>query len=215
MWAESYDVLGLIAQVLRPVSESGPNPFLAIRLIMYFGLIIACAYTDLTEGKVYNWVTLPAIPLALIARYGERMSFYDVKVGFMAAVFCFFIFFVIWAIGALSNRPLMGGGDVKLMTAIGALTSFPFCVNVIAYTSLVAAIMAIWVLFSHGEVWAGMVGSFRRLFWPSHPSEVSPAERRATSRTISFCTAICVGGMLAMYYHAGELMPHAGLPMPM
>lgn len=180
------------------------DPVAAVRLFLFFALLIACMYTDLTNGKVYNTVTLPAIAVGLFLHLLEaRGDLAPVGRALVSSLFCFLIFFFIWAIGALSGKPLMGGGDVKLMAAIGAFVPFPFALWVMWYSIVVAGVMAVWVLFRHGEVWAGFVGSFRRMVWPSHPSEVSPAEKRATSRTISFCTAICVGGMLTFLFHSG------------
>jgi Flp pilus assembly protein protease CpaA len=200
------------AEAVNMVAEGMQIEFtvwLILRILLYFALLIGCMYTDLKEGKVYNAVTLPAIAIALMLRLlegdftnGFAAGLGPFKVGFISALFMFIGFFFIWAIGALSGKPLMGGGDVKLMTAIGALTNVQYCVQyVVVYSFGAAAVMALWVLFRHGEIWAGMVGSFRRVVWPSHPSEVSPTERRATGRTVSFCTAICVGGMLAFLWH--------------
>lgn len=180
------------------------DPVAAVRLLLFFGLLIGCMYTDLTNGKVYNVVTLPTIGVGLLLHLLQgRGDLAPLGAALLSSLFCFLIFFFIWAIGALSGKPLMGGGDVKLMAAIGALVPFPFAMWVMWYAIVVAGVMAVWVLFRHGEVWAGLVGSFRRLVWPSHPSEVSAAEKRATSRTISFCTAICVGGMLTFLFHSG------------
>jgi prepilin peptidase CpaA len=162
-----------------------------------------CAYTDLTHGRVLNAITLPMIPLALFIRLidpavGGLEFMYE---GLVGAAVCFIVFFIIWVIGTLSGKPLMGGGDVKLMAAVGALMGPYFAGWVLMYSVIIGALMSFWVLFKHGEIWAGMVGSFRRLIWPSHPSEVSDVERRATSRTISFCTAIAVGGMMTLLFY--------------
>lgn len=173
-----------------------------LRLILFSALLIACMYTDMTQGKVFNSITLPMIPLALLIRLVDQAGGWDFMYqGIVGATVCFVIFFIIWVIGALSAKPLMGGGDVKLMTAVGALMGPQFAGMVIAYSIIIGAIMSIYVLFRHGEVWAGIVGSFRRLIWPSHPNEVSEVEKRATGRTISFCTAICAAGLLTLVWH--------------
>jgi Flp pilus assembly protein protease CpaA len=184
------------------------NPFAILRLLVYFALLIGCMYTDLISGKVYNSITLSAVGLALLIRVfegnfqqGLAEGLQPLRLGVSGAILWFIVFFFVWAIGALSGKPLMGGGDVKLMGAIGALSNAVFGWYVAIYSFTIAAVMALWVLFRHGELWAGLVGSFRRAVWPSHPSEVSRVEQRATGRTISFCTAICIGGMLAFWWH--------------
>ena len=185
------------------------DPMALFRLLFFFFLIISAMYTDLTQGKVYNALTLPMIPGALLIRLVEGGWNFMIA-GLVASAVCFGIFFMIWVIGALSGKPLMGGGDVKLMAAVGALTGIHFAGWVLAYSVIVGGVMSIWVLFKHGEVWAGMVGSFRRMVWPSHPSEVSDVERRATSRTISYSTAICVGGMIAFLVRWGAFQHAVG-----
>jgi len=194
--------------IMTPEMQAQMHLLFYVRLGLFAFLAIACAYTDMSRGKVYNSITLPMIPLALLVRFmdpalGPMASGHSlfVQQGLVGAAMCFIVFFVIWVIGALSGKPLMGGGDVKLMTAIGALMGPQFSAWVIFYSVMVGFVMSIYVLFTHGEVWAGLVGAFRRLVWPSHPAEVSEVERRATSRTISFCTAICVGGLLTLFWH--------------
>jgi prepilin peptidase CpaA len=192
-------LFSILAQLPDPLAAPEPvNQIALLRVLCFLALLIACMYTDLTSGKVYNVITLPAIPLALLLHWIQaRGDLGPVGGALLSSFYCFLILFIVWAAGATIGKPFLGGGDVKLMAAIGALMPFKFAMLVLYYSLFVAGAMALWVLFRHGEVWAATVGTFRRLVWPTHPSEVSAAEKRATSRTISFCTAICVGGMIA------------------
>lgn len=199
----------IIAQQADALAVQQPiNQMLLLRILCYFALLIACMYTDLQSGKVYNYITLPAIPIALLLHWIEaRGALPPVGGALLSSFYCFLLLFIVWAMGATIGKPFLGGGDVKLMAAIGAFVPFKFAMIVLWYSLVVAGVMALWVLFRHGEVWAATVGTFRRLVWPTHPSEVSAAEKRATSRTISFCTAICIGGMLAFLFEHPMLIP--------
>jgi prepilin peptidase CpaA len=92
---------------------------------------------DIKKGKIYNWITLPAIVLGLglsVILYkwgGLKSSAIGLGVGFGA----FLIIYLF--LGGL------GGGDVKLMGAIGAISGYPFILGVMFYSILVGAIMAI------------------------------------------------------------------------
>lgn len=75
---------------------------------------VVCAITDLWKGKIYNAVTYPAMAIGVVlalAQHGAPGIFYALG-GFAVG---FFPAFVLFALGG------MGGGDVKLLGAIGAI----------------------------------------------------------------------------------------------
>ena len=89
--------------------EIGPLP--AITLIV---LALACTFTDLWKGKIYNAVTYTAmiagvvLQIALHGAGGIPLALGGFAVGFFPT-------FLLFALGG------MGGGDVKLLGAIGVL----------------------------------------------------------------------------------------------
>ena len=102
-------------------------------------LLALCLYTDIRWKKIPNWATLPAVALGLglngIAGgwVGLRDSAIGLGVGFGAL-------FLLFALG------WMGGGDVKLMAAIGALMGFPFVLSALVYSVLVGGFIGLAVL---------------------------------------------------------------------
>ncbi len=87
------------------------GPWPAVSLLV---LAIACAITDLWKGRIYNAITYPAIALGFVlgvALHGMP-GLWSALTGFAVG---FFPAFVLFALGG------MGGGDVKLLGAVGAL----------------------------------------------------------------------------------------------
>lgn len=91
--------------------------------------------TDLKMRKVPNWLTLPlmALGLFLAALYGGWS-------GFLISLAC--------AVGALGLFSLpfglgwLGGGDVKLLSALGALFGWPGLLWLTLYSALAGGVLA-------------------------------------------------------------------------
>ncbi|MCC6547789.1 prepilin peptidase [Candidatus Sumerlaeota bacterium] len=92
--------------------ELGP-----IVLLLIVPVII---YTEIKDGKIYNWLTLPALALGLFLGLLQGFGPFLISLKYaLIAGGCFMIPYLItgWSRG----RPSVGGGDVKLAAAIGAL----------------------------------------------------------------------------------------------
>jgi len=85
-------------------------------------LLVAAAVCDLKCGKVFNWLTYPAIVvgLALAALRGAVAgdAWDGLTDGLIGFGFGFGVLMVAYLVGG------MGGGDVKLMGAVGALVGW-------------------------------------------------------------------------------------------
>ncbi len=98
-------------------------------------------YTDLKYGKIYNFITFPSIAAGLIFNAiinpaGMTAGLLDSLAG-LAGTFIFFILPYIF--GAL------GGGDVKLTMAIGALKGYYFTACAILFIGLVSFALSLFV----------------------------------------------------------------------
>lgn len=128
-------------------------------LLALFLLLTITVYTELHKGKIYNWLTLPAILLGLflglleggVPLLLERLWAMLIGAGIL------FIPYLISGIGR--GKTVIGGGDVKLMGAIGALTGIRFTLWSMYYGVLIGAglgfvIIMWWVLRKRKEsIW--------------------------------------------------------------
>ncbi len=132
-------------------------------VILLFVTLIVAAVTDLMHRKVYDWLTYPAIVLGLTLGYAAG-DFGAVAIGpgghglldnLAGLALAFTVFFIVyWGRG-------VGGGDVKLMAAVGAIMGLHFVVGAMFWSALVGAIMAMWVLVMKGKLWWGLRRSAR------------------------------------------------------
>lgn len=129
--------------------------------VLLVGVALSCGITDLLKRKIYDWVTYPAIALGLILRligYGFGGVFdQGLLSALFGAVFCLLVFgiFYLWGKG-------FGGGDVKLMTAIGALGGFVHSLTCAMATAIIGAVLALVLLFVSPRGRASMKRLFRR-----------------------------------------------------
>src|SRR5689334_19313325 len=108
------------------------GPWPAVSLLV---LAVACAVTDLWKGRIYNAVTYPAIVLGFvlaIVLHGMT-GFWSALGGFAVG---FFPAFLLFALGA------MGGGDVKLLGAVGAIAGAVAATETLILAFVIGAFLA-------------------------------------------------------------------------
>lgn len=108
-------------------------------MVLEFVLIIVATfavYTDLKYRQIYNYLTFPAIFL------GFTSSFYiNGLASLNSSLIGFFVGLAILLVPFLLNS--MGGGDLKLLAAVGALGGYPFILWAAAYMALIGGAIAI------------------------------------------------------------------------
>ena len=112
-------------------------------------LVGVSGYSDWQHRKIYNKVTVPAWLLGLViaAFGGFPESFLN---AFLASSLAFGVFYFMFAAGYI------GGGDVKLATAVGALLGFPLIVDALFWGIISGGIYACIILLRRGELWTGL-----------------------------------------------------------
>lgn len=125
----------------------------------------------------------------LISGYGSWQS------GLIAASILLVIGFVLFQFN------LMGGGDVKLMAAMGLWTGLTHAVPFVFYTTIAGGVVALAVLIVH-RTGPRMATEPKMTNAPSG----SPARRKdpdhQTSPTVPYGVAIAVGGTIAVWQAA-------------
>jgi prepilin peptidase CpaA len=147
------------------------------------------AVSDLRGGRIPNIVTYPAIMIGLsLAAAGFGPGLTASAVGLLVGGGALFVLF---AAGG------MGGGDVKLMAAVGAIKGYPFILSAMFYSifmgGVAAALLLVWqghFLDVAGDVWTLV----RRLLVPGLPTGPIPSR----GGTFPFGVAICLGTFTAL-----------------
>jgi len=103
----------------------------------------ASAWTDIRTGHIPNWLTLPALVCGIVGHFafgwylgGWRTGAWEAVIAVSGAAFCSL------APGLLFLRGAMGGGDLKLFAAIGALCQPMIGIEAEMYAFVVAAVVA-------------------------------------------------------------------------
>ena len=102
-------------------------------------LVFLAMYSDLRWRKIPNCLTLPAIALGFLLNFlgNSWNGLLFASIGFLAGVGLLMLPYILGG---------MGGGDVKLMGALGTLLGGYAILNVFLYTSLVGGVIAITVV---------------------------------------------------------------------
>lgn len=183
----------------EPVTEAEMMKWASQGLLA--AVLVAASVTELRRGKIYNWLTYPAI-LAGLAFGAVRGAveagsawdgFVNHALGFALA---FGVLFLAYLLGG------MGGGDVKLMGAVGAFLGWPAALYATFYSFLVGAALGLVLM-----VWRGQTRSVVRRLGVAvrllpvpgvRPEEAIPPG----SLQVPFGLAACIGSVWWMVENA-------------
>jgi prepilin peptidase CpaA len=170
------------------------NGTLALQNVILLLLLLICGVTDLLCKRIPNFATLPAILAGFtINTFLGDVGLRGSLIGFAFAFGLFYLFF-------LSGG--MGGGDVKLAGAIGALRGWPFIFHAVLFSTVIGGVIAISVV-----IWKGELTQTLRNLWRVFYSIINPGlkiERldQTESRSIPYGIAIILGTLWTMLaYH--------------
>lgn len=162
------------------------------------GVLVAAAFQDVRAGKVYNWLTYPAIVVGLglgaLVGGAEGYAWGGLTNHLAGFGFGFGVLFVAFVLGG------MGGGDVKLMAAVGAFLGWPGALDALFYSFLVGAAIGLVAV-----VWKGRVRDMLRRLAVAvrllpvpgvKMDEAVPSE----SLRVPFGLAVCIGTL----WHVAE-----------
>lgn len=121
------------------------------RLIVLAGMLCWATYSDLKQETIPNLLSLLGTVVGIALAIGIAENPIDGLIfslsGILAGAGPFLIFY--W-IGRALRKPLMGGGDVKLMAAIGAFVGAEGALWCIYYGMMVAGAAAVGILIFYG-----------------------------------------------------------------
>ena len=153
-------------------------------------MLAAAVVTDLRTGKVYNWLTAPsvAVGLALGAVSGGFPAITDRLLG-MAAVLAVAIL-----LARLAN---LGGGDVKLLAAVGALQGVHFAIWAMLLTGVCGGVLATVVMLRRRAVKATALNMYVAMLSNAGGLRTDLAAGSVGGR-IPYSIAIALGAALAL-----------------
>ena len=160
-------------------------------------VLVAGSYTDLRYEKIYNWITLPAVLVGLAGHAvvgglaGESQLQLGLSGSAAGLAAGFLPLMLAWLAGGI------GGGDAKLMGAVGALTGWRFALAAMMYGFAVAAVMAVVVMIARRVTRS----TLRRMWWSlvlviRARQVTDPATPK--SPKIPFGLALCIGSGIAL-----------------
>jgi len=169
--------------------------------IMLVVVVLIAAVTDLRSRRIPNLLTIPALIVALGMRAFVGGDFF--LDGLAAAGITLALALPVFALGGV------GGGDVKLLTAVGAFLGFERLWGALFVTLLVGAALAIVSVLRQGKAGEtvanlyilakGLARKESYTGWKGEEGDAPLTIRSAGVVTRPFAVAIAAGAIYAVY----------------
>jgi prepilin peptidase CpaA len=163
------------------------------------------AFTDYRSGHIPNWITVPAFAVGVIghavdgwSRGGWRLGLIEGVTALAGAVLCSIAPFLMWWKGG------MGGGDLKLFAAIGALCQPMIGIEAEMYGFVVAALVAPAQLAYRGRLFGVLKNSVALAINPLRSKDAKRAVPAEMMTWFRLGPAIFAGVLLTLVVHAYE-----------
>lgn len=162
-------------------------------------LLGVSAYTDARWGKVKNFVTGPALLLGFAAHgiFGGTQGLLLSLEGVGLAVGLFLL------LGLLGR--VMGGGDAKLLIAVGALVGPVILIWVVAYGALAGGVIALGYSLATGRLKQEVTGLLMSIAWLfTRTSKLDYSH--SDSQRIPYAIPLALGTILAIASRGGVIL---------
>ena len=160
------------------------------QFILLAVLVVAVA-TDVRTGKIKNWLTFPALAAGPVIHFlegGKHQA--ALSLAGMGAM-------ILVAALLLSFR-LMGGGDAKLLVAVGSLAGWSIVLPALLFTALAGGLMAIISLVAQRKFFA-LIRQAAGSVWLKLGLRVKCPWVMVSRTKLPYSIAIATGTVLAMF----------------
>jgi leader peptidase (prepilin peptidase)/N-methyltransferase len=119
----------------------------AFIIFSFISALIVITYIDIDHKIIPNRITLPGIPLCLLASLAfPEISIKDALLGLLLGGGSLFL--IAWGYKTITKKVGMGGGDIKLLAMIGAMIGWKGVICTIYIASAIGTIVGIIVMLA-------------------------------------------------------------------
>ena len=156
----------------------------------------ACA-TDLHARRIPNWLTFGSTALAFAFHFsnGGPEAVQHSATGWATGLFLFMPLFLLGG---------MGGGDVKLLAALGAWLGPRDAFWLAIYASMAGGIMAVLLAIRHNYLRQAFsnIGALGRFWWSSGLRPMAPLTlERGTGPRLAYAIPMFMGMLVTLWRH--------------
>lgn len=168
-----------------------PSTVVGIQHITAIGVTGVAAYTDVRTGKIPNWLTYPVLVAGPLLFWiaAEKDGLWRCGLGLLA---CGIIPFLMWRSGG------MGGGEVKLLAGLGALTGAFVGIEIEFYAMAAGCVAALLMLARQRRLLAALGNLFFLFMNPIMPKKWRREVQAELKHEIRIGPAILVGTLIAV-----------------
>jgi prepilin peptidase CpaA len=113
--------------------------------VIMFGILCIAVFFDQRTRKIPNWLVLVGLITAMLLQISAS-GFAGFKQSLFGAAICLIAFFPFFALR------LLGAGDVKLLTAVGAFLGPSQALIAILFTMMAGGVLAVFILTLRGTL---------------------------------------------------------------
>jgi prepilin peptidase CpaA len=158
-------------------------------LVVLLGIAV---YTDVTKHKIYNWLTFPTLIIGLIISFFNGVGILSSLTGFGLSFFiCLFLYIT----------KMFKGGDVKLISAVGAWIGQAMILQTMLYIFISGGVLSIIYTLRDGTFFSTLakVGRFFRA--TIVPGMSAQAEVQETiNKPAAYGIAIAIGTIISLFF---------------
>lgn len=170
-------------------------------LLLAVAVALAAAFFDWRKGEIPNWLTLPALVIGPVMHFvislklGTNAAASEAGISIAGALICALVPMLLYRQNAI------GGGDVKLFAAIGALCQPLIGIEAEMYGFLAAAIVAPVRLAYEGKLFRTMRNALYVAMNPMLPKEKRQEIEPEAMSWFRLGPAIFIGMVLTAALH--------------